>query len=320
MSEYDEVLGHTRQWLARAPEFNGSVAELRAARRAHARRRHTSRAVASVASVVVASVWAWSILGHPIVSTTCEWVASADVVRYGLVHVTGLFVASWLIGRGQAWAQLLARALWWSGLLTATVTTLTEVGTAPVLFSAVAVASGAMLLWLEHRADGATVGFGFELSRHRSTMMLLMVLAMADTETLLAAALNHDEPAVYHLAAIDLACALAMAVAMIGLYRLRVWGLVATVGVDVVVAGLGVAGLLVYSDAFAWVMVVTAVLQVALAVPLLRTLLSGRSGAMSFRSGPRIGRVVILVLLAVGAWGTARGQDPQIVAAACAED
>ncbi len=324
--DYEETLAATRRWAAETtlPELHMEklAAELDAAQ-SRARR---IQLTALLLALAVVTTWLTSIFGHPVVEPICAWVGAADVVRYGVVHVLGFVLAALLVTRDRTLHRVLVRALWWSTLLASTVGMWTQSGTLPLLMPVIALASACALLVLDvfdrGRPTDDIASDDFPLAAHRRSITLMMILAIADAETLLTAGLNHDEPGTLAYALLDYSCAIAMVAAIYGLYRVRTWGLLATVGLNLVIATLGFSGLLLYDLGFAYLLGVTAALQLALCAPLLRTLRSGEPPETRRRPsrGRPWSRVIIVALLVAGAVATVRSSDPEFISARCVED
>ncbi|EDM75321.1 hypothetical protein PPSIR1_01057 [Plesiocystis pacifica SIR-1] len=319
---YDDLLDGAREWLGTTSPALGAPEAMLAELEAHQRRRGRLRLLAALLSCLVLAAYAVSVLAHPLGASTCDWVSPGAVLRYGLVHVAGFVLASALVASTRTWAQLLVRACWWSSLLAASVGLWTELGTLPLLMPTLLLAS-AIGLWSlgELPLDVDAPDGGFPLIRHRELVVAMLVFAVADAETLLASALNHDEPGSLGYALTDLACALTMIVAIVGLYRLRVWGFVAVVLANLAIAGLALGGLLNYDPGFSAAFAVTAVIQVGLGVPLMRALWGGqtRLRAPSLR-WPRWGaRVLLVAAVGLGALATWRGLQPEVLEHHCAD-
>lgn len=317
--DYDRTIAAARTRAAvpvARPSFELLVETSRRRRRARIAR----AALAWLLAALVVATWLASSVRHPLVTATCPWVSGPDVLRYGVVHVVGFCVGAALFGVGRTWARLLVRASWWSSLLAGTVGLWTEIGTLPVLMPTMVVAAAAGLLLLEG-AQVADDSRGFPLRVHRRAILAMLTLAVADVETLLSAAMNHDEPGVGSFAATDLGFALILAVGIAGLYRLRAWGLLLVLAANVAVATAAWAGVLIYDEGFAALLTTTAACQLLLGVPLLRTLWRGD---VPLRRGRRWGvwpaRVVLASCFVVSALGVVRGLQPERLAAACAED
>src|SRR5690606_1248901 len=106
----------------------------------------------------------------------------------------------------------------------------------------------------------------------RGSLILALVMALADTQSLLLfgiLSLSTDA------SVLMLVCAAVMTIAVLGLYRLAVWGLALNLVANLVIAGLGLHGALALPEAIVGALVTTAVLQLLLPVPLLGALVRG---------------------------------------------
>ncbi|NVB36554.1 hypothetical protein G6O69_01830 [Pseudenhygromyxa sp. WMMC2535] len=319
---YDEVLDQARGWLGSTSPALGGPEAMLAELDARQRRAARVRVLAALLSCLVLVAFAVSVLAHPLGASTCDWVSPGGVLRYGLVHVAGFVLASVLVARQRTWTQLLVRACWWSSLLAASVGLWTELGTLPLLMPTLLLASGIGLWSLGelpldvHAPDG-----GFPLIRHRELVVVMLVFAVADVETLLASALNHDEPGSLGYALTDLACALTMIVGIIGLYRLRAWGFALVVLANLGIAGLALGGLLNYDPGFSVLFATTAGIQIGLGIPLMRAL----SGAQARLRAPLVrwprwtSRPLLAAAIGLGAFASWRAAQPEILAAHCAD-
>lgn len=324
---YQRHLDAARRWLHAqpAPGLQPDVLEARA--RASRARWVRTRVVLMILGVALGLVWVASAAWNPISSSVCAWVTPEAVLRYGAVHVASTLLAGALAFRREAGAQLVVRGVWWATLLGSVTGLLTDPGTLPALFPAMLLAAGTGL-WLLSREPGlGAPGGPTELIAHRTTMTLVMILALSDLETLAMATVNHEHPdELRHAVTLGL-CTLAMGAAVWGLYRLRTWGLALNLALNVAIAALGLAGNLFYSPGFAYLLVATAVAQLALSTPLLLTAAGLRtaptdayvSGQLWGRSTGWWSRLLIVALLGLGAAATVRGQDPSVIAQYCAD-
>lgn len=121
-------------------------------------------------------------------------------------------------------AQLLARGLWWSNLLLGVMLVLLGSGHERAVGPALAAACGAALVVADRRALGeAAAREGFRPASYGGTLQLLMVLALADAQTLGLFAmveLDHNTATVVLFGL----CALAFLTGFAGLLRLAMWG------------------------------------------------------------------------------------------------
>ncbi|MFO0628589.1 MAG: hypothetical protein U0325_23650 [Polyangiales bacterium] len=135
-----------------------------------------------------------------------------------------LLVASLVAPLRQLGAQLLARGLWWSNLLLGVMLALFGSGRERALGPALTAACGAALVVSDRRVlTEAAAREGFRPASYGGTLQLLMVLALADAQTLGLFAmveLGHDNTTVVLFGL----CALAFLAGFAGLLRLAVWG------------------------------------------------------------------------------------------------
>ncbi|MCA9709974.1 MAG: hypothetical protein KDK70_29315, partial [Myxococcales bacterium] len=98
-----------------------------------------------------------------------------------------------------------------------------------------------------------------------------------------------------------LACAALMIVALVGLYRLRVWGLVLNIAANLLIAGLAIADVLDVPGVVQAALCTTAVVQLVLPVPLLIAMARGR--APEPRTTPHPGWAFAMPALVLGMLG-----------------
>ena len=256
-------------------------------------------------------------LRHPIASlaiVVAALTAAAAPLWYAYHHDPGgrLAVAQWYalivasscvlaFGRSTG-SQLLARAIWWSafasGGLTAGFAAETRELAATGLVMTLAT-STALLVAGRRGLDRDTVGFA--PAAYRGPIMISMIMALADAQgvgwlgaTRLSFALRYatDADFVYQAMAM-LACSAVALVALYGLYRLRLWGLVlsamSTLAIGILaftpVLGLADAGPVPYAFA------ASAAVQLALLVPLFIAIVRRRAPAPP---GPRVARLATI--------------------------
>ena len=141
-----------------------------------------------------------------------------------LIPPVALLVAFLVAPLRHLGAQLLARGLWWSNLLLGVMLALVGSGRERALGPALTAACGAALVVADRRALGeAAARDGFRPASYGGTLQLLMVLALADAQTLGLFALvelGHDDATVMLFGL----CALAFLAGFAGLLRLALWG------------------------------------------------------------------------------------------------
>lgn len=132
--------------------------------------------------------------------------------------------------------QLLARGLFWSNLVLGVILCVMGNGRERSAGLVMVLACGSALLVADRRTLASAVsGGGYTPSSFAGTLQLLMVLVLADTQTclLLGAIEGTAHP---RAMAMFLAAAALFVVAFVGLYRLRVWGVMVSMGTALTLA------------------------------------------------------------------------------------
>jgi hypothetical protein len=183
-----------------------------------------------------------------------------------------------LIAAGLVWlrpiaAQLLARGAWWSFLLGGG---LMSIG-APhevARFGCVIVACNAVALLAAGRTGLGEGPGSFRPVAFRGTLLLALVLAIADTGAFVwmgsGTAMFTGRPSL-------LIMAVPMAVGVIGLLRLRTWGLLVSMASNLLVVILGLGGVLYLEGPLRALFVSSACLQLLIPLPMLVTIWRGRT-------------------------------------------
>jgi hypothetical protein len=179
-----------------------------------------------------------------------------------------VLAAGVLLALRPLWTALAGRGLLWTILA---MTTLIDSIDRPVwTITATALAMCAALLALgRHALDRSTAAF--QPSHHRGPLTLALVLGFADVATLTAwsiLAFSAGGTRALTFAMVFTALAAAIAVSLVGLYRLYAWGFLLNLGVNLAVV------LLMLFDAFHLdiarvVFIVPAVAQILIALPVL---------------------------------------------------
>lgn len=206
-----------------------------------------------------------------------------------------------LAALGRPWAALAGRGLLWTSLAFATL--FTSFGDASWTLTAAALAlCGALAALGRHGLDDP--GAAFQPSHHRGPLTLALVLGFADVATLTwwtaIAASDGSAPALRCAVGFGAIAAL-IAASLVGLYRLRTWGFLLNLTVNLAVVGLMAV------DAFRLsigrlVFVVPAVAQLALATPVLIAIVRRRPLAWPAplaRLGAAIPAITIAVMAAL---------------------
>jgi hypothetical protein len=191
-----------------------------------------------------------------------------------------LLASALLVWRRHVGGQLLARAVWWSNLILGTVIATTANGTDRPIAAYLALCTGGALLAVG-RSDlhEATPSGSFLPLAFRGTLMCMLVMAMADAQSLLLfGALDvtaHMQPR----QGIPIAIAIPLVASVIGLYRLRLWGLLLTLGGSALLAAAALSGALDVPGPLRVAYVVTAAAQWLVSLPLVVALIRRRAPA-----------------------------------------
>jgi hypothetical protein len=217
-----------------------------------------------------------------------------------------VLVAALLLALRPMWAALAGRGLLWTTLAMAT---LADSVTSPTwTFTTTALAMCAALLVLgRHALDRPTAAF--QPNHHRGALTLALVLGFADVATLSGwslLAFSDGGQRAMEFAMVFSVLAIAIAVSLVGLYRLRTWGFLLNLGVNLAVV------LLMLFDAFHMyfarlVFIVPALAQILIALPVLVAIVRRRPLTLP-ASIARLSRfvpataIVVMAALNIQAW------------------
>ncbi len=206
-------------------------------------------------------------------------------------------LAAILLAVRPFWAALAGRGLAWTAL--AMLTLCESLGKPRLGLGAAAIALCVALLAAGHHAlDRAPSTF--QPQHHRGPLLLALVLGFADVATLLGWSLL----AIWGAPKVALVFAViagAIAVSLFGLYRLRTWGFLLNLGVNLAVVGL-MAFDVFHFDLFRLVFVVPAVAQILIALPVLVAIIRRTPiavPAVLSRLAGRVPAVTVLVMAAL---------------------
>lgn len=218
-------------------------------------------------------------------------------------------VAAALIWSRRVGAQILARACWWSILVfgTLTLATISPAGTESgrrQLFAGV-LCAGAALLAVGRSGLDATRG-RFQPVAFRGTLLLSLLLAMADCGpfgfmSLFALAASHP---IRHELFIGLGLFALTLTGVVGLLRLRTWGLLVALVTNVLVGALAWSGFFGSHGPLRVLFMTTAALQLVVPLPMIVTLVRRRPPPPDRWQNVRVvgATVVIVALAAVSAY------------------
>lgn len=174
-------------------------------------------------------------------------------------------------------AQLFARAAWWSNFLIGVL--LCCIGNHSERHAGVPfmLACGAALVAADRRALlAARAAAGYRPARFFTTLQLMMVLALADAMTLGLFSSLWLRDGDYGIGALTGALTLALIVGFVGLYRLALWGIAATMGVAAtLLVALGL-GAFQNMDKLAVPLTILALVQLTVPLPMIVSMVRGR--------------------------------------------
>jgi hypothetical protein len=247
------------------------------------------RVLASAASLVAAAVFVY-LLRHERLRGL-QWLAPIALMGAPVLAAAAIWIR-------RVALQLLARGIWWSllllGGLIAFVAGTTGAG---VAFGChLALASAVSLL-----AAGATGldedGGRFRPVAFRGTLMLALVLAIADTATLVWFGLAQavDERIFRALWLVP-----PMVAGVVGLLRMRTWGLLLSLTCNLLVAVLASTRVLIFPYQLRWLLVATAIVQLLIPIPIWVSIARGRLPPPDrWRRAKRIASAAVIAGIAV---------------------
>jgi hypothetical protein len=251
-------------------------------------------AVASVASIggaVIMRSWASSI-------PTALWIPA------GLLGLSAL-----LLHHREVGSQLVARSVWWANFVLGTLISLLGSGHERSLGLLLATATGAALLAMGRMGLEEQEASAFRPVAFRNTLVFGMVMAVADAQALLLfGALKIEEKGRSGVlgwrleSALLLASAALVMVSILGLYRLRVWGLLLGALSAAVIGALALADVYDLGSPLNWGLALTSAAQLLLPIPVVVAIARRRAPEPS-RSASRLAHAapVALILALLGA-------------------
>lgn len=220
-----------------------------------------------------------------------------------LIPPVALVVAAGVALAPSLGAQLLARGLWWSNFLLGVLLVLVGSGRESKTGALLGLfCSGALLVADRTRLTAAADAAGFRPAAYAGTLQLLLVLALADAQTLLlfgAVELQHTGAT----AAVFFGLALGFVVGFVALLRLSLAGVVVTMGSALALAlVVGTQAVRVDPDLRLPLLVVACV-QLAVPLPMLVSMATRRPlPALPLRTRAHVARaVIVLIVLATAA-------------------
>jgi hypothetical protein len=252
------------------------------------------------------------LMRHLIVAA-CALAAAACVRLWPGYLPTVLWLPALLLGASAALqlhrhvgSQLLVRAIWWSNLLLGVLIAVAGSTEERRIAAGLALATGTALLALGRRGlDGATAGGAFAPIAFRTTLTAILVMAVADFQSLVlfgvVRASSWDHRVVSWL---PLGSSALVLVAIVGIYRLRLWGLLLNFGVNLAIAAFCLLRLFDLPLEIRVAYVASAGLQALLTLPLFVAMARGRaapslSPSRAATGGYALGASAIAVMIGV---------------------
>lgn len=186
-----------------------------------------------------------------------------------------LMVSAALVGHRVLSAQLMVRAVLWCHLLLGFLMSIDGGSGERPVGCVVALATGTALVLLGRRGLEHSSP-RFSPTAFRGSLILALVMALADAQSLALFGLQRLTRGTESALPL-LACTTLMIVALVGLYRLRLWGVVLNIVGNLLVAGLAIGGGLDLPDVLVGALCTTAVIQLLLPIPMLVAMARGRA-------------------------------------------
>jgi hypothetical protein len=267
-----------------------------------ARRRIVPMTLVGLATLVAASVPLWSTMQS---GWTREW------LLFAALYSTILVAAGLLAFRRSTGAQLLARSIWWSafggGALVALFAA-QDRGVARVALVMLLATGTALLAAGRPGVDHASAD-DFAPAAYRTPIIVSMIMALADAQALgwlgasrLYAVLQHyagsSASREIQQSSVMLACSGLALIALYGLYKLRLWGLVLSALTTLAIGILAFTPATGMSDAgpIPYAFALSAAIQIALLAPLFLAIVQRRAPAPP---SPRVARLAAIAPNAV---------------------
>ena len=197
-------------------------------------------------------------------------------------------------------AQLLARGIWWSNLVLGVLLTLLGSGSEGRLGVGLTVACGAALVLSDHRTlTSAAESAGFRPAAYAGTLQLLLVLALADAQTLILfaaieASAHGDSSKLFALVAVGLL------VGFVGLLRLALWGVGLTMASAFALAAAIVSGAVRIDHDLHKPLLVIAAMQLLVPLPMLASMaLKRRLPEAPTRLRAHLARGIVVTVVAL---------------------
>jgi hypothetical protein len=224
-----------------------------------------------------------------------------DSPPLGLWVPAGLLaLAALLAHHGAVGSQLIARSVWWANLVLGTLISVVGSGHETPLGVVLALSSGAALLAMGRMGLDEDERSAFRPVAFRTTLTLGMIMAVADAqELLLFGALRLEDRSDLRLeqGGLLLGSAAFIMLAIAGLYRLRVWGLLLSSVGAIGVFALAASDAYGMKGALANTLMLTSVVQLLLPAPIFVAIARRRAPEPGVAAS-RLARLVPTLLVA----------------------
>jgi hypothetical protein len=245
------------------------------------------------------------------------WVAHHERFRGMLLALVASYAALLVIAGGLTFlrspgAQLFARSIWWSAFGAGILASLFAAGDTEVARPGLVMVLGMSTALLAVGRRGiAAEDPRFALSAYRGAIMVSMIMALADTQalgwlgsTMLYSGLRHGHPREINQAIAMLACGAVALTALLGLYKLRLWGLMLSAVTTLAIGALAFTRLFGLRDAgpIPYAFAVSAAIQVVLLAPLFVAIVRRRAPSPPSPRAQRVAAIapaVVIIALAV---------------------
>jgi hypothetical protein len=224
------------------------------------------------------------------------------------IPIVFLGAAALLIHHGALGSQLVARSVWWANLVLGTLLSVAGTHHEQYVGVGMALGTGAALLAMGRLGLDERPGSAFRPVAFRTTLTLGMIMAVADAQALTFLGAVQTEKSVQYREWAEssdalhgvalLASAAVLALAIAGLYRLRVWGLLLAALGSLGVATLAVTGAYGFEGPLCAGLEATSAVQIALAAPIFVAIARRRAPAAAAPSRlVRVAPALVVVAL-----------------------
>ncbi len=213
------------------------------------------------------------------------------------VPVALLVLSAGFVHHRAVGSQILVRSVWWANLVLGVLLSIAGSASAGRSLGATLVLGcGVPLLAMGSSGLDENPRSAFRPVAFRTTLMLAMTMAVADAQALLFWGVVQLEESQRITGIVLILAALLTSVAIVGLYRLRVWGLLFGALCAAGVIGLMLSGVCHLEGPLTPCFIVTSAVQLLLPLPIFVAMIRGRAPAALPPS--RVGRLALALVVA----------------------